>query len=66
MIADQTISPPTAEGFARWVDPDSGEEFVLVPVEQYERIRKVLDGFTTRTGWDDSAMDDYEAFRKKT
>jgi hypothetical protein len=46
-------------------DPDTGEVYVLLRAEDYERMRAVLDGFTKRAGWDDPRLDDYEAYRKQ-
>ncbi len=45
------------------VDTRTGEEFVLVRRDVYERMRQVIDGMTRRAGWDDPALDDYEQFR---
>jgi hypothetical protein len=46
-------------------DPETGQEYVLVPAEQYEKLRAVVDGITRRAGWDDPALDVYEQYRKK-
>ena len=56
--------PATAGEFARWVDPESGREYVLVPAEQFEKLKAVVDGVTRRAGWDDPALDIYEQYRK--
>jgi hypothetical protein len=49
----------------RWTDPESGQEYVLVPREQFEKMRKVIDGVTQRAGWDDPQLDVYEQYRKR-
>ena len=59
----KTLDAPPART-PRVVDTQTGEEFVLVPRDVYERMRKVIDGMTRRPGWDDPALDDYEQFRK--
>lgn len=51
--------------FARAIDPVTGQVYVLVQAEQYERIKKVIDGVSRRAGWDEPGMDEYEAYRKK-
>jgi hypothetical protein len=50
--------------FARWVDPDTGQEFVLVPSEPFQKLKAIVDGVTRRAGWDDPALDLYEQYRK--
>jgi hypothetical protein len=47
-------------------DPRTGDTYVLVRVDVYERMRAVIDGITRRAGWDDPRLDDYEVYRKKT
>jgi hypothetical protein len=49
----------------RWTDPESGQEYVLVPRDQFEKMRKVIDGVTQRAGWDDPEFDVYEQYRKR-
>ncbi|HJZ89666.1 MAG TPA: hypothetical protein VKE40_02265 [Gemmataceae bacterium] len=51
--------------WARWTDPETGQEYVLVPREQYEKLRAAIDGVTRRAGWDDPALDEYEQYRKR-
>lgn len=61
-----TEKPKSVTGeFPHWVDPDSGQEYVLIPVEHYQKLRMLLDGITRRSGWDDPALDIYEDLRKK-
>ena len=58
--------PPTTPGeFTRWVDPETGQEYVLVPAEQYQKFKAVIDGISRRAGWDDPALDVYEQYRKR-
>ena len=63
--ADQPNIESTTGEFTRWVDPATGQEFVLVPTEQYRKLKAVVDGITRRAGWDDPALDVYEQFRKR-
>jgi hypothetical protein len=51
--------------FARARDPETGQVYVLVQAEQYEKIRKIIDGVSRRWGWHDPRLDDYEIYRKK-
>ena len=50
---------------ARARDPQTGQTYVLVRSDFYEKVRKVIDGMTRRAGWDDPSLDDYEIYRKK-
>ena len=61
---EQASSSESADGFARWVDPQSGEEFVLVPAEQFSKLQAIVEGITRRTGWDDPTLNAYEQYRK--
>jgi hypothetical protein len=45
------------------VDPRTGEEFVLIRREMYEKVQKILAPFNR--GWDDPGLDVYEQYRKK-
>ena len=45
-------------------DPRTGETYVLVRADQYERMRAILARATKRVGWDDPALDAYEQYRK--
>lgn len=45
------------------VNPKTREEFVLIRRDVFDRMRKVLQPLTR--GWDDSALDVYEEYRKK-
>lgn len=45
------------------VNPKTGEEFVLVRREMFDRLRKQLQPLSR--GWDDPALDVYEEYRKK-
>ena len=51
--------------FARARDPKTGQVYILVEAEQYEKIRRIIDGVSRRSGWDDPEMDEYEIYRKK-
>jgi hypothetical protein len=53
------------EGVNRVRDPGTGETYVLLREEVYERLRKVVDGFTRGAGWDDPELDAYEQYRKQ-
>ena len=64
-LTEQPKPKQAAEEFARWTDPKSGEEFVLVPTAQYARLRAIVDGLARRAEWDDPKMDAYEQLRKK-
>jgi hypothetical protein len=46
-------------------DPKTGEVYVLVRADVYDRMRAVIDGTTRRAGWDDPELDVYERYRKK-
>ena len=48
----------------RVLNPLTRETFVLVRQDQYELMRKIVDG-PNRRGWDDPALDVYEQYRKK-
>jgi hypothetical protein len=50
---------------ARARDPQTGQTYVLVRADVYEKMRAILDGMTRRAGWDDPKLDDYEIYRKK-
>jgi hypothetical protein len=47
-------------GPARLRDPQTGESYVLVRADVYERMRAIIDGYTRRAGWDDPEMDVYD------
>jgi hypothetical protein len=64
-LIDQASPDLSSQEFTRWVDPNSGQEFVLVPAEQYEKLRAIIDGMARRAGWDDPALDEYEQYRKR-
>jgi len=49
---------------AHWVDPATGREFVLVPLEQFAKLSAFFDKVGGRAGWDDPALDAYEQYRK--
>jgi hypothetical protein len=51
--------------FAGARDPETGQVYILVHAEQYEKIRKIIDGVSRRSGWDEPEMDEYEIYRKK-
>lgn len=51
--------------FVRVRDPETGQVYVLVPADQHEKIRKIIDGISRRSGWDEPEMDEYEVYRKK-
>lgn len=63
--ANTPHSPVASEEFRRWVDPDTGDEYVLVPVEQFQKLKAVVNGATRRADWDDPALDVYEQYRKR-
>jgi hypothetical protein len=50
----------------RVCDPQTGEMYVLVRAEVYEKMRAIVDGISRRAGWDDPSMDAYEVYRKKS
>jgi hypothetical protein len=64
-LTDRPTEEPQADQLGRWIDPQTGQEYVLVPAEQYEKLRTVVDGITPRAGWDDPALDVYEQYWKK-
>jgi hypothetical protein len=53
------------DGVNRVRDPETNEIYVLIREDFYERLRKVVDGFTRSTGWDDPELDVYERYRKQ-
>jgi hypothetical protein len=54
---DAPEQPPVA------IDPRTGQEYLLVRREVYEKMQLVLKPFAR--GWDDPRLDDYEIYRKK-
>jgi hypothetical protein len=44
-------------------DPRSGQEYLLIRREIFEKMQLVLKPFSR--GWDDPRQDDYEIYRKK-
>ncbi|HYV39769.1 MAG TPA: hypothetical protein VE988_29035 [Gemmataceae bacterium] len=46
-------------------DPRTAETFVLVKLDDYKRMRAIVDSFTRSAGWDDPELDVYEKYRKK-
>lgn len=61
---DEHSAPSAPSEFPRWVDPETGQEYVLVPAEQFQKLKAVVDGVAHRAGWDDPALDVYEQYRK--
>ena len=49
---------------AQAIDPKANETYVLIRADVYERMRRMLDGFAQRAGWDDPELDVYEKYRK--
>ncbi len=47
------------------LNPETQEEFVLVPKGLYERMCRIVNG-PNRRGWDDPELDVYEQYRKKS
>jgi hypothetical protein len=45
------------------LNPATGEEFVLIRKEAYEKMRRFM--APLERGWDDPALDVYEQYRKK-
>jgi len=45
------------------LNPATGEEFVLIRREAYEKMRRLM--APLNRGWDDPALDVYEQYRKK-
>ncbi len=54
---DAPEQPPVA------IDPRTGQEYLLVRREVYEKLQLVPKPFAR--GWDDPRLDDYEIYRKK-
>ena len=50
----------------RLTDPKTGHEYVLVRADIYDRLRAIVDSATKRANWDDPALDEYEAYRKRS
>jgi hypothetical protein len=46
------------------LNPATGEEFVLIRKEAYEKMRRFMAPLSR--GWDDPALDVYEQYRKKS
>ena len=38
-------------------DPETGQTYILVRADVYEKMRAIIDGMTRRAGWDDPKMD---------
>lgn len=49
---------------ARAIDPTTNVTYVLVRADVYDQMRRVVDGFARRAGWDDPELDVYEQYRK--
>ena len=47
-------------------DLETEQTYVLIRADVYGQMRTIIEGMTRRAGWDDSQMDDYEIYRKKT
>ena len=52
-----------ADGPLGVVDPRTGEEYLLIRREAYEKLNGMLRPF--QRGWDDPELDVYEQYRKK-
>jgi hypothetical protein len=63
-LADEERPKSRTDEFGRWTDPATGQEFVLVPAEHFQKLKAIIDGLTRRAGWDDPALDVYELYRK--
>lgn len=46
-------------------DPETNATYVLVDEATYEKMRRLLDGFTRSAGWDDPELDVYEQHRER-
>lgn len=72
LTPEQARGARQENGGLRLIDPESHQEYVLVPAELYERLRHVLadassvaDAYPAidrsfAPGWDDPRMDDYD------
>jgi hypothetical protein len=49
----------------RVVNTRTGQMFVLIPQEIYEKLRRLVAPLN-RNGWDDPELDVYEQYRKET
>jgi hypothetical protein len=52
-------------GDRRLRDPETNETYVLVREDQYEHMRRLLEGFTRSAGWDDPSLDAYQQHREQ-
>ena len=64
-LIDHPKTPTAGDEFRRWVDPETGQEYVLVPADQFQKLKTVVDAVTRRADWDDPALDVYEQYRKR-
>ena len=64
-LTDQQRHEMNGESPPRVHDAKSNVTYVLVRADVYEQMRKIVDGITKRSGWDDPALDVYEQFREK-
>jgi hypothetical protein len=53
------------DGLVRIVDARTGDEYVVVRAEFFEKMQKLVAGFTRSAGWDDPRLDVYEEYRDK-
>ncbi len=60
---DQLPALDAAEQPPVVIDLRTGQEYLLVRREVYEKMQLVLKPFSR--GWDDPRLDDYEIYRKK-
>lgn len=64
LTKEQQLALGTAEQPPVVVDPQTGQEYLLIRREIYEQVQGILKPYNR--GWeDDPEMDEYEQFRKK-
>jgi hypothetical protein len=61
---EQLQALEAAEGALQVVNPRTGQTFVLLRQDVYDRMRQVVEG-PNRRGWDDPALDVYERCRSQ-
>jgi hypothetical protein len=64
VLTDEQVQTLKAEAPPQALNLQTGERYILIRQEQYERMKKIIDG-PNRRGWDDPELDIYEQFRKK-
>ena len=63
-LTESQVQALTAESPPQAINPRTGERYVLIRQEIYDKLSKIIGG-PNRRGWDDPELDVYEKYRKK-